>query len=194
MKSLLTILLLLSCSTSFAGLFGPSNSDECIFDGLDEVSFSSDILALKRYCEKKYEYEKTDLFDTLLESCGFEPKVLGWWLPKKQRARVVINNLKSRIMKLPHRPGGVGWVTLYNSNDFGIKAIKVGILDSKNEYVAKYNFENVEGIGGDVNYKFGSFMPFSGDLSQYQWNIVNIELSMGDAALYLLGKEKGLCG
>ena len=162
LRNVLVMLLLLPCSTSFAGLFGPSNSDECIFDGLDDAKFSngftsstrSEIAALKRDCENKYEYERTDLFDPLLESCGFE----GWagqrWFPEKH-AWVLINNL--------------------------------------NEYVAKYNFGTVEGIGGDVNYKLGATMPFSGDLSEYQWNIVNIAASMGDMNLYLLGKQKGWC-
>jgi hypothetical protein len=74
LKNVLVMLLLLPCSTSFAGLFGPSNSDECIFDGLDEADTRAEIAALKRHCENKYECERTDLFDPLLESCGFE----GW--------------------------------------------------------------------------------------------------------------------
>jgi hypothetical protein len=192
LRNVLAMLLLLSCSTSFAGLFGPSNSDECIFDGLDEADTRSEIAALKRHCENKYEYERTDLFDPLLESCGFEGWAGSRWLPEKQ-AWVLINNLKSATMKWPRSSGGYGWVTLYNANDFGIDYIKVGILNSNNEYVAKYNFGRVEGIGGDVNYKLGASMPFSGDLSEYQWNIVNIAASMGDASLYLLGKQKGWC-
>ena len=192
LKNVLVMLLLLPCSTSFAGLFGPSNSDECIFDGLDEADTRSEIAALKRHCENKYEYERTDLFDPLLESCGFE----GWagqrWFPEKH-AWVLINNLKSATMKWPRSSGGYGWVTLYNANDFDIDYIKVGILNSNNEYVAKYNFGRVDGIGGDVNYKLGASMPFSGDLSEYQWNIVNIAASMGDVSLYLLGKQKGWC-
>jgi hypothetical protein len=129
----------------------------------------------------------------LLESCGFEEWAGHWWLPEKRSARVLINNLKSASMKWPRSSGGHGWVTLYNENVFGIDYIKVGILNSNNEYVAKYNFGTVEGIGGDVNYKLGASMPFSGDLSEYQWNIVNIAASMGDMNLYLLGKQKGWC-
>ena len=193
LRNVLAMLLLLSCSTSFAGLFGPSNSDECIFDGLDEADTRSEIAALKRHCEKKYEHERTDLFDSLLESCGFEEWAGNWWLPEKRSARVLINNLKSASIKWPGSSGGYGWVTLYNENVFGIDHIKVGILNSNNEYVAKYNFGTVEGIGGDVNYKLGARMPFSGDLSEYQWNIVNIATTMGDASLYLLGKQKGWC-
>ena len=201
LRNVLAMLLLLSCSTSFAGFFGPSNSDECIFDGLDDAKFSngftsstrSEIAALKRYCEKKYEYEYTDLFDDLLTSCGFEGYTKSWWLPKKLSAQRLINNLKSTSIEWPSRSGGFGWVTLYNENDFGIDSIKVGILNSNNKYIAKYNFMAGEGIGGNVNYKLGARMPFSGDLSSYQWNIVNIQTTMNDAALYLLGKEKGWC-
>ena len=192
LRNVLAMLLLLSCSTSFAGIFGPSNSDECIFDGLDEADTRSEIAALKRHCENKYEGERTDLFDPLLESCGFEEWAGHWWLPEKQ-AWILTKKLKSASMKWPRSSGGHGWVTLYNANDFGIRYIKVGILNSNNEYVAKYNFGTVEGIGGDVNYKLGARMPFSGDLSEYQWSVLNIATSMGDASLYLLGKQKGWC-
>ena len=193
MRILFFALPLLFCSPTSAGLFGPSNSDECIFDGMEEAGTAAEMAALKFKCERKYDYEDTDIFSPLLESCGFELDGGGWWLPKKVKGQSIAN-LKSATMDWPRGQGDYGWVTLYNANDFGIHMLKIRILDSSYTIVAKFKMVRVQGIGGDVNYKFGSQMPFAGEISNYLWDIDNIELRIGDANLYLLAKEQDWCG
>ncbi len=65
-------IIILACSMlliqpSFAGLFGPSNYDECVLDGIKSAKTDSAIQLLHRVCENKFPSNKNQ--STLVKDC-----------------------------------------------------------------------------------------------------------------------------
>jgi len=55
MKKIISILLTLLSVNSYGGIFGPSNYEECVLDGLKNTKTESSVYLLRQTCQQKFQ-------------------------------------------------------------------------------------------------------------------------------------------
>jgi hypothetical protein len=166
MRKLFIILLLLS-TPAVAGIFGPSNYDECVLEKIDKMKSNESVKALQQACRGQFPSgnEKTiteKIWGTdkerLLKKCHISEKsdytastAFLTVLPLGNRSQLFRNKVQEAINKLDNTKWIGGYYpptfSFVNGNQFGISGLAIGIKKKENKNsVCSTNKEDYDAV------------------------------------------------
>lgn len=161
-KPLIFILIAFILSnSSFAGLFGPSNYEECVIDGVKNVKAEAAVNAIRQACMKKFptkemleEKKKLAERDKIIAKCGLTKSDdtagnIFLALQTRPEIRGFLNNLANRKFDTgSSQIYGVNYpyaiIEFQNNNKIGVSGLLIGMgingscSDKVSDYKATY--------------------------------------------------------
>ena len=132
MKLLVTVIILFGSFNAHAGLFGPSNYNECVIDGLKDITNDKAIALLKQTCadefptkEQKENKSKYKQVTKQLKSCGVKGYAFEYFLPIGHPASKDFLN-KVVKGKTQYDPNKHPEVYLSNVTKYALSGLKLG--------------------------------------------------------------------
>lgn len=145
-RKVVVFALVIAPTMAIAGLFGPSNFDECVLDGIKEAKTDTAAQMVAQACRNKFPLKAATPKDDFGEiRVSFYDDKTGNWDNLNNRIRMLSIKEKSGVY------GAKTEIRVMNDYGFGLSGIYVGVVSKGKSCPNNYSgYKEVVGCGGQV--------------------------------------------